>query len=135
MRFARIDAVVTWVYVAFWGVPTIPIAIYHLSSGGRLPIFLDVFTMYGGRWADRFTAGAFAALLVAFFLVTVVVAFAAWLVWRGSRVGAIMSLALLPVEVVFWFGFELPVPWFFGIARVVLLLLAWSSLSPRGVGP
>lgn len=128
MRFARIDAVVTWVYAAGFGLPAIPIAIYHLNTG-RLPTFFGMFAMYGGRWSDRFSPGVFAALLVAFLLVLIVTSFAAWLVWRGLRVGAVMSLALLPVEIVFWIGFDLPVPWFVGIARVVLLLLAWNSLS------
>jgi hypothetical protein len=128
MRFARIDAVLTWVYAAGFGLPAIPIAIYHLNTGG-LPTFFGMFPMYGGRWSDRVTPGVFAALLVAFLLVLIVTSFAAWLVWRGLRVGAVMSLALLPVEIVFWIGFDLPVPWFFGIARVVLLLLAWNSLS------
>ena len=128
MRYARIDAVVTWVYAVGFGLPVIPIAIYHLNTG-RLPTFFGMFPMYGGRWSDRFTPGVFAALLLAFLLVLIVTSFAAWLVWRGLRVGAVMSLALLPVEIVFWIGFDLPVPWFFGIARVVLLLLAWNSLS------
>ena len=129
MRFARIDAVITWVYVAMFGVPAIPIVAYHLSTRGGLPMFFGLFPMYGGGWADRFSAGAFSALLLAFLLVTMVTAFAAWLVWLGRRVGAVLSLALLPVEIVFWVGFELPVPWVVGIARVVLLLLAWKSLS------
>ena len=128
MRYARIDAVVTWVYAVGFGLPVIPIAIYHLNTG-RLPTFFGMFQMYGGRWSDRFTPGVFAALLLAFLLVLIVTSFAAWLVSRGLRVGAVISLALLPVEIVFWIGFDLPVPWFFGIALVVLLLLAWNSLS------
>jgi hypothetical protein len=128
MNYARIDAVVTWVYAAGFGLPAIPIAIYHLNTG-RLPMFFDLFPMYGGRWSGRFSPGVFAALLIAFLLVLIVTAFAAWLVWRGLRVGAVLSLALLPLEIVFWIGFDLPVPWAFGAARVVLLLLAWNSLS------
>ena len=46
--------------------------------------------------------------LVAFLVVTLV---AAWLMWNGSKVGAIVGLALLPLEAVFWIGFALPVPW------------------------
>jgi hypothetical protein len=130
MNFARIDAVVTWVYAAGFGLPAIPIAIYHLNTG-RLPMFFDLFPMYGGRWSGRFTPGVFAALLIAFLLVVLVTAFAAWLVWEGLRVGAVLSLALLPVEIVFWMGFDLPIPWVLGIARVVLLILAWNSLSTR----
>jgi hypothetical protein len=128
MNFARIDAVVTWVYAVGFGLPAIPIAIYHLNTG-RLPMFFDLFPMYGGRWSGRFTPGVFAALLIAFLLVLLVTAFAAWLVWQGLLAGAVLSLALLPVEVVFWIGFDLPIPWIFGIARVVLLLLAWNSLT------
>jgi hypothetical protein len=128
MNYARIDAVVTWVYAAGFGLPAIPIAIYHLNTE-RLPTFFGLFPMYGGRWSDSFTPGVFAALLVGFLLILIVTSFAAWLVWQGLRVGAVVSLALLPVEIVFWIGFDLPVPWFFGIARVVLLLLAWNSLS------
>ena len=129
MRFARIDAVLTWVYAAGFGLPAIPIAVYHLDTGG-LPRFFDLFAMYGGPWSEQFSVGVFAALLIAFLLVLMVSAFAAWLVWRGSRIGAILSLALLPVEIVFWLGFALPVPWAFGVARVVLLLLAWRGLRP-----
>jgi len=128
MIFARIDAVVTWVYAVGFGLPAIPIAIYHLNTG-RLPMFFDLFPMYGGRWSGRFTPGVFSALLIAFLLVVLVTAFAAWLVWEGLRMGAVLSFALLPVEIVFWIGFDLPIPWIFGIARVVLLILAWNSLS------
>jgi hypothetical protein len=48
--------------------------------------------------------------------------------WGGSRSGAILSLALLPVEGVFWVGFALPIPWLVGVARVVLIVIAWRSL-------
>lgn len=128
MIFARVDAVVTWIYAAGFGLPAIPIAIYHLNTG-RLPMFFDLFPMYGGRWSGRFAPGVFSALLIAFLLVTLMAAFAAWLVWSGLRVGAVLSFALLPLEIVFWIGFDLPIPWVFGIARVVLLILAWNSLS------
>jgi hypothetical protein len=134
MRFARIDALLTWVYAAMFGLPAIPIAIHHVNTGGLLPRFLDLFEVYGGPWSDGLGVGAFAALLIAWVLVLTASAFTAWLVWRGSRLGAILSLVLLPVEMIFWFGFALPVPWAFGIARVVLVALAWRSLTPGGVG-
>lgn len=95
-------------------------------------MFFNLFPMYGGRWSGRVSPGLFAALLVAFFLVVLVTAFAAWLVWQGLRVGAVLSLALLAVEIVFWIGFDLPISWIFGITRVVLLLLAWNSLTTSG---
>jgi hypothetical protein len=60
--------------------------------------------------------------LIAFLIVALAVAWAAWLVWKGSRVGGILALVLLPVEAVFWIGFALPIPWVLGAARAVLLV-------------
>ena len=68
-------------------------------------------------------------LLLAFLVVSLVTAWSAWLVWNGSRSGAVLNLILLPVEGVFWIGFALPIPWLLGAARVVLIALAWKSLN------
>jgi hypothetical protein len=57
-----------------------------------------------------------------------VVAWAAWLVWKRIQVGAIVGLALLPLEAVFWIGFALPLPWVIGLTRLALIELAWKSL-------
>ena len=127
MTAARIAAVVTWVYAAGFGLPAIPVAVYLLRYG-RLPTFLGLFPMYGGPWSSRFERRTVMALLVAFLVLTLVVAWAAWLVWNGSRTGAVLGLALLLVEVVFWLGFALPIPWLIGVARVVLLAVSWRSL-------
>ncbi|RXZ68755.1 hypothetical protein [Agromyces albus] len=129
MIFARSNAVLTWVYVAAFGIPAVPISVCLLQNG-TLPWFLDLFTMYGGPLSDRLEEGPLAALLVAYLLVTIAAAFAAWLVWLGRRMGAVLSLALIPVEAVFWIGFALPFPWLIGAARVALIALAWASLVP-----
>ena len=51
---------------------------------------------------------------------------------QGSRRAAVVSVALLPVEAVFWVGFALPIPWVLGAARVALLAAAWPRLrGPR----
>ena len=47
MKSERIAAGLTWAYAAAFGVPAIPVAAYLLKNG-RLPIFLDLFPMYGG---------------------------------------------------------------------------------------
>ncbi|MBT2517888.1 hypothetical protein J7E29_10620 [Streptomyces sp. ISL-90] len=129
MIFARSYAVLTWVYVAAFGIPAVPISVYLLQHGS-LPWFLDLFPMYGGPWSERLGEGPLAVLLVAYLLVTIAVAFAAWLVWLGRRMGAVLSLALIPVEAVFWIGFALPFPWVVGAIRVALITLAWTSLVP-----
>jgi hypothetical protein len=70
----------------------------------------------------------FVVLLMAFLAVNLVAAWTAWLVWAGLRFGAVFKLALLPIEAVVWIGFALPLPWLLGVARVVLVALAWRSL-------
>jgi hypothetical protein len=127
MGFARGAAVVMWSYAAGFGLPAVPVAVYRLRRG-HLPMFLDLFPMYGGPWSARVGGGTFAWLLGAFLAVTAVVAVAAGLLWTGSRTGAVLCLALLPVEAVFWLGFALPIPWILGVVRVVLIAVAWRSL-------
>jgi len=126
-RSARAAAVLTWTYVAAFGSPVIPNVAYLLQNG-TLPAFLDMFTMYGGPFSVRLSDGALVAALLAFLVITLVAAWAAWLVWNGSTVGAIVGLALLPLEAVFWIGFALPLPWLIGLARLALVALAWKSL-------
>lgn len=127
MSQARIVAVLTWVYAAGFGISTIPVALY-LAQRGTLPTFFGLFEMYGGPWSSRFSHRTFVWLLIAFLIVAVAVAWAAWLVWKGSRIGGVLALVLLPVEAVFWIGFALPIPWVFGALRPILLVVAWQSL-------
>lgn len=125
MTAARSAAVVTWVYAAGFGIPAVPVAIYVVQRG-YLPWFAGLFPMYGGPWSNR-SLDLFVVMLVVFFALMLVVSYAAWLVWRGSRTGVVVALVLLPVEAVFWIGFALPFPWPIGIARAALLISAATS--------
>ena len=124
---ARAAAVLTWTYVAAFGSPVIPNVAYLLQNG-TLPAFLDLFTMYGGPLTVRLSEGSLVGALLAFLVVTQVAAWAAWLLWNGSKVGAIIGLALLPLEAVFWIGFALPLPWALSLAKLALIARAWKSL-------
>ncbi len=124
----RAAAVLSWVYAAGFGIPAVPVAI-HLRRTGTLPTFLDLFPMYGGPWFDRLSREQFTALLAAFLLVEAAVAGSAFPLWRRRRSGAVLNLALLPVEVVFWLGFALPIPWAVGAARVALIAAGRRSLA------
>ena len=128
MNNARIAAVLTWVYSAGFGLPTIPVAIFLLRQG-RLPVFAGLFETYGGPWSERFQPRTSTGLLMAFLVVTLVVAWAAWLLWNGSKAGGVLALVLLPVEAVFWVGFALPIPWLIGVVRVAYIALAWKALG------
>jgi hypothetical protein len=85
--------------------------------------------MYGGPWYSQLDRDKFVAMLAAFLGVTGVAAWSARSVWHGRKAGAVVNVALLPVEAIFWVGFALPLPWLNGIARAGLLVAAWKSLG------
>jgi len=55
--------------------------------------------------------------------------FAAVLLWHGQKLGDFVTLALLPIEIVFWAGFALPIPPALALVRIGLLWAGWSALS------
>ncbi len=128
MKTARAAAIITWGYAAAFGLPTIPVALY-LAQRGLLPTFLDLFPMYGGPWSESVNDPTLITLLVGYLLVTALAAWSAVQVHQGSRRGAVVNLALVPIEAIFWIGFALPLPWLIGAARLFLLALSWSDLS------
>ena len=128
MSALHAEAVVTWLYAAGFGGSTVPVALY-LRGRVMLPAFFGLFEMYGGPWSSRYGRSAFTLLLLAFYFVAALAAGAAWLVWNASKPGAVLTLTLLPVEGVFWFGFDLPIPKAIGLVRIVLLAPGWSSLT------
>jgi len=128
---ARAAAIVTWVYALGFGLAAVPVSIFLLQNR-RLPTFLGMFEMYGGPWSARVSDNSLVALLLVFLGLTLLAAWSAWLLWQGRRIGAVLNLAVLPVEAVFWIGFALPFPWLTGVARVVFVAGAWKSLSGPG---
>jgi hemerythrin-like domain-containing protein len=135
MTRSRAAAWVTWVYAAMFGVPAVPVAIF-LAENGRLPSLWGLFDMYGGPWSSQFADDRVVALLLLYSGLVLAAVFSGWLLWRMRKAGAVLNVALLPLEAVFWSGFALPVPWLFGIARVALVALAWPELSrSRGQAP
>lgn len=132
MRSGRGAAVVTWVYAAAFGAPIVPIAAY-IAQNGRLPRFLDVFThvrrpvgrslrrRQGPPAPDRIPdrhAGCGLGRVAGLERIEA---------RRRARLGP--RTALVPAEAAFWYGFALPLPWLLGLARVILLIAAWKSLS------
>ncbi len=68
-------------------------------------------------------------LVAGFLLVCIAEIVAGGLLWNGHRAGAILAFALLPFGVVYWWGFALPFPPVFAVARTVLIVLAWRALN------
>jgi len=119
-----------WVCVvpaAAYGLPSIPIAVFVLRER-RLPWLWDLFPMYGGPWWSSMSIAEFVASLGAFLSVNLVVAAGGVVLWSGRRIGAVLALAPLPLEVLFWLGYALPIPPVVALLRIVLVAAAWHDL-------
>ena len=112
---------------AGFGVPA-PFVASHYLRERTLPRFMDLFPMYGGGLFDRVSPEVFAVLLGLFAALCALEAYAAWLLWNGAQVGALLTLALLPVEILFWAGFAVPFPPLIAVVRLGLLAAGWSAL-------
>jgi hypothetical protein len=129
---AKAAAAVMWVYAACFGLPAIPVAVYLLRTG-QLPWLFDAFPMYGGPWYDSGQPERFAAQLGAFLVVLLFVSWGGWLLWGGRRAGAVLAVATIPLEALFWYGFALPFPPLLALPRVALVIAAWPQLRRRRI--
>jgi hypothetical protein len=102
----RAAAILLWLNGIGFGVFCIP-AIRNLSMGRDIPIVMG-FPAYGRGPFERIGIPTTIPLLAGFLLVCTLEVVAALLLWGGSKVGAILALALLPAGAIFWWGFALP---------------------------
>jgi hypothetical protein len=129
----RAAAVLAWFAGLGFGLPC-TYAIWYFADRGDVWTFLG-FPTYGGGPFENIGIKTTVPLLVLFLLVCVAELGAGWLLWHHRRAGAVLALALLPAELAFWIGFALPAGPALGLARTVLVLLGWSSLSQRKAQP
>jgi hypothetical protein len=125
LRLWRTSAIMMWVIAAGFGLPAVPVAVYLLRRG-QLPWFFDLFPMYGGPVDGWVGPTGYAFLILLFGGVALAETAIGVLLCRGKRAGAILSLALLPVEIAFWTAFALPIPPIWAAVRLTLTLWAWS---------
>lgn len=104
-----------------FGVPGL-IGLVHFARHHEVWTFLG-FPTYGGGPFERIGLPTSVPLLAAFVVVCCGEVTVGLLLWTGAPHGALFSLLLLPIELVFWFGFALPVGPVLGIARTALVLL------------
>lgn len=112
---------------AGWGIPA-PFVASFLLRDGALPTLEPIGHLMGGGFFERWSPEIFSVLLGLFAALSALEVFAGWLLWQGEPLGALITLALLPIEVVFWAGFAVPIPPLIAIARIGLLAAGWSSL-------
>ena len=125
--FLKVAAILLWLDAVGFGLPCI-MAINHIRSGRGILYFMG-FPTYGRGPFEKYGLQTTVPLLGGFLLVCTLEGLAGWLVWRGRKSGASLSLSLLPAGAVYWWGFALPIPPVFAIPRTLLILLSWSRLK------
>jgi hypothetical protein len=123
----RVAAILLWVNGIGFGVFCIP-AIRNVLMGRDIPMVMG-FPAYGRGPFERIGIPTTVPLLAGFLLVCTLQVVAGLLLWGGSKVGAILALALLPAGAIFWWGFALPFGPIFAIISTLLMLLGWQSLG------
>ena len=123
----HVAAILLWLNGIGFGVFCIP-AIRNLSMGRDMPMVMG-FPAYGRGPFERIGIPTTVPLLAGFLLVCTLEVAAGLLLWGGSKVGAILALALLPAGAIFWWGFALPFGPIFAVASTVLIVLGWQGLK------
>ena len=128
MASIRIAAALTVLFALGFALP-VPWVIGRLRRTGALPTFFDLFPMYGGPAFARMSHPTFSLLLASFSGVLALDVVAGWLLWKGDRAGAVLTLALVPVEAAYWAAFALPIPPVIAVVRIALIAVGWRALG------
>ncbi len=123
----RVAAILQWFIAIGLGVFCFP-AIRNLVIGRDIPIVMG-FPAYGRGPFERLGIPTTVPLLAAFLLVCILEIAASASLWGGQRSGAILTLILVPIGAVFWWGFALPIPPLFALIWTILILLNWQALQ------
>lgn len=103
-------------------------AIWNMIQGRGIAYVMGLPT-YGEGPFERWGIKTTIPLLVAFVLVCATEFVAGWMLWNSDKGGALLALALLPIELTFWIGFALPFGPIFAVARTGLILIAWNVVG------
>lgn len=116
----RTAALTAWVLGLGFGLPGIPAIRYFVEHGA--PWAFMGFPTYGDGPFEDVGLHTSVTLLVAFLVVCVAEVLMGVLLRAGRRSGAVLSHALLPVEMAFWIGFALPFGPVLGLLRTGLIV-------------
>jgi hypothetical protein len=129
----RAAAVVSWSLGLGFGMPG-AYGAWYFADRGEVWSFLG-FPTYGDGPFESIGIETSTALLIVFSLVCLAELVAGLGLWRRRRPGAILALALLPIELVFWIGFALPFGLVLGLARTAFILLGWPAFGRATTDP
>ncbi len=105
-----------------FGIPGV-LGTVHFARTREVWTFMG-FPTYGGGPFTRHGLPTTTALLVAFVVVCAAEVVVGGLLLTGWQPALWWQFGLVPFELVFWWGFALPFGFVFGIARVVVAVLA-----------
>ena len=93
----------------------------YYARHGEVWTFLG-FPTYGDGPFERWGLPTSTALIVGFVAVCAAEVVVGVLLWRDAMIAPWLALALLPIEIVFWIGFALPLGPLLGLARTALVV-------------
>jgi hypothetical protein len=82
------------------------------------------FPTYGGGPFERFGLQSSVPLLVSFVVVSALEVILGTFMLFGVNGALWSSLALLPIELAYWYGFALPLGFVFGLLRTIAVIIA-----------
>ena len=119
----KIASICSWFAGLGFGLPCL-YGIWHFAKGKGIAIFMG-FPTYGNGPFEKIGVSTSLPLLTAFLVVCILECIAGWSLWNQDKGGAILSLAIIPLELLFYIGFALP----FGppvmVIRTVLVWVSW----------
>lgn len=127
----KVASISAWFLGLGFGLPCL-YGIWHLWRGKGIAYFIG-FPTYGHGPFEKWGVHTSMPLLLGFLLVCMIECVVGQMLWSAGKGGAILSLVLIPVEMLFYIGFALPVGPPFVLLRTVLVLLSWSALN-KGLG-
>lgn len=68
-------------------------------------------------------------LAIIFAVMNLLFILAGYWLWKSKRKGGILTIILLGLSAIFWWGFSLPFPPIVGVLLAVLLSAGWKSLT------
>jgi len=87
------------------------------------------FPVYGYGPFEKIGVFTTPLLVTGFLLVCALECIAGWGLWTSDKGAAILTFAIIPVEMLFFIGFALPFGPPFILIRLLLLVFNWSSLN------
>jgi hypothetical protein len=121
----RITTLLFFLSGIVWPLFGVPATVYMIRTGAR-PVIFGIHAL-SGPWTATYDHEVIVALHVIFLALTALEVPAGYWLWKSAKKGAVLGLALQPLEAIFWYGFFLPFPPLLGVLKVVLLLGGWNS--------